>query len=207
MSGRFKLLVVGVGGQGVLLVARCAGEAAMQQGQEVMVGQLHGMSQRGGSVNSTVLIGEGHSSFIGPGEADVVLGLEPLEAWRALPMMGPQTVVLMNLGQVVPFTLVQRGLEYPDLDGIRAQIREVARELHELDGNSLLPTDGDVRNLNILMLGALAGLGLLPLTVEEIWRAVEARSPSRFLEPNRQAFQAGERAAGELALRGREVSS
>jgi indolepyruvate ferredoxin oxidoreductase beta subunit len=191
MRDRFKLLVVGVGGQGVLLVARCVGEAALQQGQEVMVGQLHGMSQRGGSVHSTVLIGSGHSSFIGPGEADLVLGLEPLEVWRALPMMGPQTVVLMNLGRVVPFTLVQRGLEYPDLDGIRAAIREVAHGLHELDGNALLPAAGDVRNLNILMLGALAGLGLLPLTTEELWQAVEA----------------GERATREQALRGREVSS
>ena len=77
-----RVLCCGVGGQGVLSAARWLGDAAMLDDHEVRVGQLHGMSQRGGSVQATVLIGPGHSSVIGPGEADVLVALEPLELGR-----------------------------------------------------------------------------------------------------------------------------
>ncbi|MFH1130352.1 MAG: 2-oxoacid:acceptor oxidoreductase family protein, partial [Pseudomonadota bacterium] len=84
---RIKVLIVGVGGQGVLTAAKMLGDAALHAGFGVTVGQLHGMSQRGGSVEAGVLIGEGESSFIEEGAADIVLGFEPLEVLRALPKM------------------------------------------------------------------------------------------------------------------------
>ena len=192
MSGkRTKILVVGVGGQGVLTVARMLGDAALSMGQDVRVGQLHGMAQRGGSVEALVVLGAGHSAFIGDGEADVVLGVEPLETLRALPRMSSRTHVVLSSGKVVPFTMVREGTQYPPLEDVYDQIREVAPKLHVVDGPALLERAGAPRSLNICLLGALAGLDVLPLSEQEIWAAVEGRIPASKLDKNRRAFELG----------------
>lgn len=190
--GRFRLLLVGVGGQGVLSAARLLGEAALAEGKNVVVGQLHGMSQRGGSVESTVLFGPGRSSFIGAGAADAVLALEPLEALRAVPRLSPRTRAVVSLGRVPPFTLAQKGEPYPDLDGILASLREAAGEVVTVDGPSLAEAAGSVQALNMVMLGALAGLGVLPLDPEAIERAIEDASPGE--DTGRRAFRLGRKA-------------
>ena len=191
IKARFKLLAVGVGGQGVLTATRLIGEAALAAGLEVMVGQLHGMSQRGGSVSSTVLIGPGRSSFIADGQADVVLGLEPLEVLRALPKMAPCTKVVVNLGRVMPFTLAAQGKSYPDLAEVLAAIRAAAPLMYEVDGSAALGKSNDAQSLNVFMLGALAGLKVLPFAEELLSGAIEKRSPKKSLERNRQAFALG----------------
>jgi len=190
----FRLLLAGVGGQGILTIARAIGDAALTAGREVVVGQLHGMAQRGGSVEATVLIGLGRSSFIADGAADAVLALEPLEALRALPKMSAATTVVVNLGRVVPYTLAQQGREYPDLDRILAEIRAVAPELITVDGSALAQAAGVARSLNIVMLGALAGLEILPLAGDALWEAVARRLPAGHLETNRRAFAGGREA-------------
>ena len=189
---RLGLLIVGVGGQGVLTVARILGDAALQCGLEVVVGQLHGMAQRGGAVEATVLIGSGiHSSFVE--RADVVLGLEPLEVLRGLPRLTPQTRVVFNNGRVVPFPLSMRGLPYPDMDGILTQIRAVTPLVTEVDGPALLKELGDARPLNTLMLGALAGLdGALPFDDLTVRRSVERQGgAARRRELNLKAYDLG----------------
>jgi len=189
-----KLLVVGVGGQGVLTIGRVLGDAATRAGIPVAVGQLHGMSQRGGSVQATVTMGDGASAFIGAGEADVVLGLEPLEVSRARPSMSARTQVLMSRGRVVPHTLAQRGEAYPDLETLREGVRAITEHLLELDGPATAKRAGDARALNTVMLGALAGRDVLPLGAEEIWAALERRCAPRTLDFNRRAFELGREA-------------
>ncbi|MCP4661695.1 MAG: indolepyruvate oxidoreductase subunit beta [bacterium] len=198
----FRLLLTGVGGQGILTIARSIGDAALTAGREVVVGQLHGMSQRGGSVEATVIIGPGRSSFIADGAADAVLALEPLEALRARPKMSAATRVVVNLGRVIPFTLAQQGREYPDLAWILAEIRAVAPELITVDGPALVQAAGAARSLNIVMLGALAGLEILPLAGDTLWQAIAGRLPAGHLETNRRAF-----AGGREAVRIRASSS
>ncbi len=193
-----RILVVGVGGQGVLTIARLLGEAALAQGIAVRVGQLHGMAQRGGSVEASVVLGEGEGCFIGPGEADLLLGLEPLEALRALPRLAPGATVLLNTGRVVPFTLVMRGAAYPPPQEILRPLQEAAAAVHPLDAPALLEQLDAPGALNLLMLGALVGLGLLPLDEAEVWAAAERRLPARLREGNRAAFL-----SGREALRGR----
>jgi len=190
---RLKLLVVGVGGQGALTAARFLGEAALATGMDVNVGQLHGMSQRGGSVECPVLLGPGQSSHIGRGEADVLLGLEPLEVKRALAYVSARTQVVVNLGKIVPFSLAIQGKEYPPLDNILEQVRQVAAAVFEIDGPALVKQTGLSRTLNVAMLGALAGLGILPFAGEALWQAIERKIPARFLEANRRAFELGSR--------------
>ena len=192
---RLKSLFVGVGGQGALTAAKFLGEAALAAGLPVLVGQLHGMSQRGGSVECSVLIGPGESSQLGNGEADVVVGLEPLEVLRALPKMSERTTVVVNLGTIEPFTLAIQGKPYPAVDQILAQVRQVARTVHEIDGPALVKQVGVSRTLNVVMLGALAALGILPFEAALVLRAVERDSAARFWQANRLAFELGMRAA------------
>jgi indolepyruvate ferredoxin oxidoreductase beta subunit len=192
---RLKILFVGVGGQGALTAAKFLGEAALAAGLPVLVGQLHGMSQRGGSVECSVLIGPGESSQLGNGEADVVVGLEPLEVLRALPKMSERTTVVVNLGTIEPFTLAIQGKPYPAVDQILAQVRQVARTVHEIDGPALVKQVGVSRTLNVVMLGALAALGILPFEAALVLRAVERDSAARFWQANRLAFELGMRAA------------
>jgi indolepyruvate ferredoxin oxidoreductase beta subunit len=188
---RFKLLVVGVGGQGALTAARFLGEAALVSGLEVTVAQLHGMSQRGGAVECSVLIGKGLSSHIANGEADLVCALEPLEALRALPKMSERTKVVVNTGRIVPFSLAIQGLGYPDVKEILSQIREVTKNLYEVDGPALVRKVGVPRTLNVVMLGALAGLKMLPFDDAMLLAALKKKSPVQFLDANRLAFDLG----------------
>jgi len=191
---RLHLLAVGVGGQGVLTAARFLAEAGRLEGLEPVLSQLHGMSQWGGDVRSAVLFGGYTSAFIEDGAADIVLGLEPLEVLRARPKMSAHTKVVTNLGAVVPQLLAQRGEAYPDLDGILAEIRAVVSDLVAVDAQALALAAGARRSLNVVMLGVLAGLDLLPFHGDVLWRAVETYGPTKHLEANRRAFELGKKA-------------
>jgi indolepyruvate ferredoxin oxidoreductase beta subunit len=188
---RLKLLIVGVGGQGALTAARLVGEAALAANLPVIVGQLHGMSQRGGSVECPVLIGPGHSSHIGNRQADIVLGLEPMEVQRALPRLSENTRVVVNRGTIVPFSLAVAGQDYPPVDQLIENVRAITKEVFEIDGPALVEKTGLPRTLNVVMLGAVAGLGMLPFDQDHLWTAIEKKVPERFLQANRMAFDLG----------------
>lgn len=192
---RVRLLIVGVGGQGILTLAQVLGDAAVAQELPVVISQLHGLSQRGGSVEASVVLGPGLSSFVETGSADVVLALEPLEALRARPRMSEATRVIVSVGPIVPHVLSQSGRSYPDVDGILADLRAVAGQVIAVDGPALLAAHGETRALNALMLGALAEAAALPLSAEAVWAAVERRTSSKYIEANRRAFELGREAA------------
>lgn len=199
---RTRVLVVGVGGQGVLTVARWLGQAALLADVPVVIGQLHGMSQRGGSVEASVLLGPGSSSFIPTHGAHVVLGLEPMEVLRAVQRIGPDTNVIVNTGRVVPSTLSVAGKPYPNVDAMLDVVRRAGRELVTIDGSVLARELGEMRCLNTIMTGALAGSELLPMGRDPIWRAIEARCPKRLLDINRRAFEVGLEATGQRVRAG-----
>ena len=104
----WRILIAGTGGQGVLTAARLLCDVLVVGGHRAVSGQLHGMAQRGGSVQSSLIIDGGISPVIPSGQADFVLGLEPVETARALPLMSARTVVYMNMAPVVPYVLAQR---------------------------------------------------------------------------------------------------
>jgi indolepyruvate ferredoxin oxidoreductase beta subunit len=171
------------------------GAAAQAAGLHVVVGQLHGMSQRGGSIECTVKVGPGESSVIGEGEADVVLAFEPLEALRALPRMNRETRVLVSVGTIVPFELVRTGGTYPPVEDIVGQLRRVAGEVVPLDAAGIVGRTGADRTLNVVMLGAASGLGMLPTSAEHVLGAVLERTAPSFREANHAAFELGRQAA------------
>ncbi len=197
-----KILVVGVSGQGVLSAARVIGDAARHAGLPVCLGQLHGMAQRGGSVESTVVLGADHQAHIGSGQADVVLGFEPLETRRALSRMSAGCVVVMNTRPVALTTLTQKGRDYPAVDELVTTIAAVAEQVHCLDATRVAQAVGNARAANVVMLGALASLGLLPFDSDALDWAVERRSPAHF-SINQLACRRGREALSSIGRVGR----
>lgn len=188
---RHRILMVGVGGQGVLTAAHIVGLAGQKAGQNVTVGQLHGMSQRGGSVEATVVLGPGRTAFVGPGSADIVVGFEPLEVLRAVPRFAEGARVVVNIGQIMPGLLAQDGKPYPEMDEILGEVGKWAADVQTLQGPRIQAEVGEARALNMALLGALAGMGWLPLEEDLLIHAMEERSPDRFREVNRKAFDLG----------------
>jgi indolepyruvate ferredoxin oxidoreductase beta subunit len=191
VSDRLGILLAGVGGQGVLAAAQILGAAAHAEHVPVVVGQLHGMSQRGGTVQCTVLLGPGESSFLSGREADVVIALDALEALRALPSMGPSTRVVLSRSVLVPFESVLTAAKTPDAGDVVQKLREVCGEARAIDTRPILEGVGESRALNVLMIGAAAGLGLLPLSERALLDAIAERCGSKYFEANRKAFFMG----------------
>jgi indolepyruvate ferredoxin oxidoreductase, beta subunit len=199
VSDTCNLVLVGVGGQGVLSTARLLGRAAANADLEVRVGQIYGLSQRGGSVEATVRIGPVSTAFISTAEADVVLGLEPLETERALPRMSARTTVLVNRTPIVPASMTLDRAAYPDLESIVEHIDAVAGFVHVIDGNALALEAGDRRLLNMVMVGALDGFGVLPISGGVLASAVERDGSELDSDSRGRAFRHG-REFGKTAL-------
>lgn len=193
----WRVVIAGTGGQGVVTVARLLSECFAEYGHEVVSEQLHGMAQRGGAVQSSVIIDGGISPMIAAGRADFVVGLEPLETARALPLMSSRTTVYMNTTPVMPFVLAQRavreedGREYPEIVELERCIRAVTNNLVTLDATQLAAEASSSAALNMVMLGCLLGSARLPCTAETFSDFVAARSPSKLREANVKAFRMG----------------
>ncbi len=171
----------------------------MQAGLEARVGQIHGLSQRGGSVEATVVIGPGNTAYVSPGEAEVVVALEPLEAARALPKISGNASVLVNRTPIVPTNVTLHRAAYPDLDSLLSQIEDVAREVHLIEGTELARQAGSVRLLNVVMVGVVAGLDLLPVLPGILAATAEQFHGSPHTLARRRAFSLGEELGRELA--------
>ena len=173
------MLVVGVGGQGVLTLARIVGEAAMAAGLPVCVGQQHGMSQRGGSVEATVVLGDGaRTPFVGLGEADILVAFEPLEALRAADRLSPGANVIVSRAGI---PLASRpSAPYPDVPDLLASLRERTPHVHDLDATALAARAGSPRALGAVLLGALASLGALPIDTPTLEAALSRNAVLAF---------------------------
>ena len=188
MSNGKSVMIVGVGGQGTLLASRLLGAAMTAKGFDVKVSEVHGMSQRGGSVVTYVRYGEKvYSPIIEEGEADIVLAFEQLEAARYLPYLKKGGAVVVNTQKMDPMPVVTGAAKYPEgvLDAIAAKGVQVLA----VDALSLAEQAGSVKAVNVVLIGAMAkSLGQEP----ETWlHAIEETVPAKFLDMNRKAFQLG----------------
>jgi len=190
-------VISGTGGQGVVTAARLLCDCFAERGHEVVSGQLHGMAQRGGAVQSSVIIDGGISPMIAAGRADFVVGLEPVETVRALPLMSSQTTVYMNTTPVMSFVLAQRavreevGRKYPEVVELERCIRAVTNNLVKLDATRIATEASSSAGLNMVMLGCLLGSAGLPCTANAFSDFVASRSPGALLEANVKAFRLG----------------
>ncbi|MCL6451459.1 MAG: indolepyruvate oxidoreductase subunit beta [Acetobacteraceae bacterium] len=195
------VLVVGVGGQGVLLVSDLLAEAWFSSGFEVKKSEVHGMAQRGGSVESHVRRGEEvHSPLIPRGRAQALVALEPLEALRYLPWLAPGGLAVTTDLRLVPATVLSGQAAYPPLEEVLCALRTVAGRVLVVESERVRGALGSLRVLNVVALGALAAhLGdVAPGAWEQ---ALRARLP-RAVEPNLRALELGRAMAGEAPARG-----
>jgi len=194
-----RLIIVAVGGQGNLLVSRIIGEASLLSNVPVRMSEIHGMAQRGGVVESSIVFGDTKSTIISDGEADVLVGFEPLESLRALNKCNAGTIVITNLSPLSPFTVTTGGSTYPDLDVLQALIREKTAKLIALNATAIAKEAGNILSVNMVLLGSLVQTGSLPLSAESVKKAIQTRTRKAFLESNLSAFDLGFSAANTLS--------
>lgn len=181
------IIIVGVGGQGILLASRVLGRLAMDAGLDIKVSEVHGMSQRGGDVITHVRVGEKVlSPLVTEGEADAILSFELMEAARALPFLREGGHIVVNSQKIEPVTVKIGAAEYPE--GIDALLRSRGRVL-EFDARAVAAECDAPKSVNIALLGAFAAGESF---TQEAWlAAVEACVPPKTIEANRRAFLAG----------------
>lgn len=198
MKRPLNFLLVGVGGQGTILASDVLVRVGLAAGYQVKQAEVHGMSQRGGSVTSHVRWGEQvYSPLVSAGEVDVLLAFEKLEALRYLAHLRHDALAVINLETIVPITVSSLGSRYPDDDVLYTAFARVTAHAVFVDGPAIARGCGEPKAANAVLLGALSRLleeqSLTDAALTEaIWLEVLAgRVPPRSVDLNRQAFLAG----------------
>jgi len=189
MSEQIKnILLVGVGGQGILLASEILSEAAMLAGFDVKKSEIHGMSQRGGSVVSHVRYGkEVFSPIVPEGEGDILFGFELMETCRSLPLLKAGGTVVANDLQISPPSVLMGHEVYPE--GLAESIKTRFPDFILLDGQHVAEEAGNVKAANTVLLGAVSKRLDIP---EQFWiKALEKMVPSKAIEINKKAFLMG----------------
>lgn len=183
-----SIMIVGVGGQGTLLASRLLGAALLSEGYDVKVSEVHGMSQRGGSVVTYVKYGDKVASpIVQKGQADLILAFEQLEAARWLPFLKTDGTMIANTQQIDPMPVVISTAEYPA--GILDAVRATGADLTEIDALSLAVKAGSPKAVNVVLIGVMASHMEIAYDVWE--NAIRATVPEKFLELNLKAFEYG----------------
>lgn len=187
-NGVTNILLVGVGGQGILVASEILSEALMLSGYDVKKSEVHGMAQRGGSVVSHVRYGDKvYSPIIADGEADILLGFELLETYRYLPLMKPEGRAVVNTLKINPPGVATGKQSYPAQ--IPEKIQSLCRDSIMIDGLALAKQAGNAKTANTVLLGALSVLAGIN---EKFWfAALEKMVPPKTLEINKAAFELG----------------
>lgn len=194
---KYGIQLVGVGGQGVLLASTVLGSAAVSEGMDAAMSEVHGMAQRGGSVQCTVRIGQGVlSPLLAQGEANVLLGFEPAETCRNLVYASRDTYVITNTVPVVPVTVSSGLEEYPAVDDIIKAVKDsgVSR-LIAIDAVSMAMEAGNAIAANSVLIGAMSAVPGFPLSKEKMLSILLERVPAKAKDINQKAFEMGYEAA------------
>lgn len=191
MQSNARIFLTGVGGQGTLTATTILARTAMEQGVDVTSGEIHGMAQRGGIVESTILLGGWKSPKLGPGEADILLGFEPLETLRALPYLVKGGVVVSSTEAISPVAVSMGKAVYPDLGHIEARVRDWAGKSWFLPCRSIGTQAGAVQSGNIALMGALLAVGVLPFGPEALEESLRRNMKPALLDVNLKALSLG----------------
>ena len=182
-----NIMIVGVGGQGTLLASRILGNVIINEGYDVKLSEVHGMSQRGGSVVTYVKYGDKvYSPIIDEGEADIILAFESLEALRAVPYLKKDGIMIANTQQIDPMPVITGAAEYPE------NIHEkIAKKLNikSVDALSLAKEAGNIKAVNVVLIGVMAKN--TDIAYEKWIDTIKSTVPEKFLEVNLKAFDLG----------------
>ena len=188
---RLRIYFTGVGGQGTLTATSLLAAAALEAGVEAVAGEVHGMAQRGGVVESVLLLGGWRAPRLDAGEADILLGFEPLETLRGLPYLRPGGAVFSSSDALPPLSVSLGQASYPSLAEIEAKAREAAAVCRFLPCRELGVQAGAVQSGNTVLLGALRASGLLPFGAEALRAAIRNYLPGKLQTVNLKALELG----------------
>lgn len=182
-----KIMIVGVGGQGTLLASRILGNTVINEGYDVKVSEVHGMSQRGGSVVTYVKYGdEVYSPIIDKGEADIILAFEMLEAYRAMPFLKKGGKLIVNTQEIDPMPVITGAMEYPE--NIAEKLQEKL-DVTLVDALSLAEKAGNFKAVNVVLIGVMAKS--TDIACEKWIETIKTTVPPKFLDINLEAFNLG----------------
>ncbi|MBB5143057.1 indolepyruvate oxidoreductase subunit beta [Desulfovibrio intestinalis] len=191
---RMRVYFTGVGGQGTLTATTLLARTALEAGLEVVAGEVHGMAQRGGVVESVMLLGGWRSPKLDLGEADVMLGFEPLETLRGLPYLKKGGAVFSSSDPMPPVSVSLGKAEYPAMNRIKASVCEVAGVCHFIPCRELGIQAGSVQSGNTVLLSAVCASGVLPFGVDALEEAIKKFLPAKLQEVNLKALELGKTA-------------
>jgi len=188
MSEKGNILFSGVGGQGILLASELMAYSLLAAGYDVKKSEVHGMAQRGGSVTAQLRYGEQvYSPLIEAGTADILIAFEMMEAARYLPYLHKGSKVIVNTQQILPPAVACGQLEYPE--NVLARLTERGIEVFEVNGFDIASAVGEVKTVNVVMVGAVSHF--LPLDPTAYEGVIRSKVPQRFRDVNLKAFALG----------------
>lgn len=189
---KYNIQLVGVGGQGVLLASTVLGNAAVAEGLEVAMSEVHGMAQRGGSVLCSVRMGQDILSPLIPlGAADLLLGFEPVETCRALSSVNHDSQIVTSINPVVPISVSAGKDTYPKVEDILDAIRSVNPNIIALDATALAVKAGKAITANSVLIGAISAVKGFPLSRERMLASLLDIVPAKARDINVKAFELG----------------
>lgn len=191
MKNSGNILFCGVGGQGILLASELTAYALLAEGLDTKKSEVHGMAQRGGSVEAHMRYGKKvYSPLIEPGTADILVSFEELEAMRYLPYLNKKSIAIVNTQQIPPLVVAAGQMAYPE--NLLTDMRAMGIEVVPVDGFGLAQKAGNAQAANVVLVGALSNF--LPIPEKTFLQVIEERVPAKFLKVNLTAFAAGKKA-------------
>jgi indolepyruvate ferredoxin oxidoreductase beta subunit len=197
----FNIIIGGVGGQGNVLASQILGEILVSQGYVITIGETYGASQRGGAVMSHLRIStkDQFSPLIPEGQCDLLVSLEPVEGLRILDTYGnPRVMTLLNTRPIHPMDVISGNATYPEVSKVISKIKELSRRVWTLNATEIALEMGDPIFSNIVMLGALCAIDVLPMNRQGFESIIRDLLPSRLLEENLKAFDKGREVVQEI---------
>lgn len=194
----YNIIITGVGGQGNVMAARIIGNMLALRGLYVTIGETFGASQRGGSVMSHLRISEksSWSPQIPKGRADLVVALEPIESLRVMAQYGnEQTAVVSNTRPVFPVGVICGDFKYPSMEELNISLKQLCSNINFIDATEEAIKLGNPILSNVIMIGAVAGLGVIPVDDSDFEKIMSAYLPAKKMEVNMKGFQLGKRLA------------
>lgn len=187
----YNIYISGVGGQGIIKTSTVIGEAAMKSNLPVVMSEVHGMAQRGGSVSTELRIGNNYSPIIELGTSDLLISFEPAEALRAVPKISKESYVIINKNPIYPFNINESEIAYPDVENVLNELTEKSKEVYAMDADKIAKKAGHSLSMNMVMLGAASAVEGFPIEKETILNSMKANLPEKSLEINLKAFENG----------------
>lgn len=199
MEKEVNLIVAGVGGQGSILASHIIADAAVRAGFNARVGETYGAAMRVGAVHSHIRIGKNIlSPLVAEDDADVIVALEPLEALRVgVKYLSEKSKVLINPRPILPADVNFGFAKYPTLDQIYDALEKLGAKIYKIEATKIALEVGNIRTANVVMLGALAALKILPFDEKFLEESVLERVPAKTIDVNKQAFKRGKEAVKE----------